>query len=163
MNFTESIDIAATPERVWPYLANPVLMATWNKKIVDVKRSGADAPVQTGDTYTMTFRMSERDDESSVEVLESDPRRRLRIRHEHLWKNKIQTCLEYYDLEALNPGSPNTATSTRVHQELTITGLPWIACLLIKFIDRFGTSEGFTSLQKLKHVVEADADRSPPP
>lgn len=34
MNFTESIDIAAAPERVWPYLANPILMATWNIKLI---------------------------------------------------------------------------------------------------------------------------------
>lgn len=152
MKVAETHTIDAPPEVVWPYVADPVLMSGWNDKIVAVRRD-ADAEVRLDEAFGMTYRMSGRDNDSAVDVIVCDPPSAVAYRHTGTWKGKTQVAVERYDLEPRGGGTRVTQTI-----DLSRAGIPWFFRLLIKFIDRFGESQGLTSLELLEKVVREDLD-----
>ena len=80
MKINENIKITAPPEAVWPYVADPILMASWNDKIVDVQRD-ADQPVRLNEQFTVTYRMNQKDSPSQVRVTTCEPGQLVEFEH----------------------------------------------------------------------------------
>src|SRR4051812_31941713 len=133
MKLRDSIVVAAKVEKVWPLVADPLLQAQWNSKIVSIDRRLTGA-ARFGERFEMIYRMSGRDRESKVEVTALEPSQRIVFRHQMTWKSRQQFVEEQYQLEPCNPG-------VRVTQiiDLRRAGIPWPFRVLIWCIARFGS------------------------
>ena len=148
MKLHDSIDIAAEAQIIWPYIADPVLMSAWNPKIVSVGRDG-ERPVEVGERFEMIYRLSRRDRETEVEVLECTPPQRVVYRHHMQLEERRGYADEIYDL------SPRPA-GTHLKQTIDMrrAGMPLIIRPLVWFVMRFGRPTGERYLEKLKRIVE---------
>lgn len=147
----ERTTIAALPAQIWPYLADPELMAGWNPKIVEVDRS-ARGPVCLGERYAMTYRMSGKSQQMCVAVVELQVNQRLVLRHEQDPARPDQYVLEEYHLAEL-------AGKTHVTQRINLkhSGMPRWARPLFWLIHTFGRPTGKRYLEELRDLVEADS------
>jgi len=134
---SDSIEIAASLEEVWPFVADPVGQATWNEKIVEVRRH-SDQAVRLGETFGMTYRMSGKDTPNEVH-----------FRHQYRWKSRFRYAVEKYRLQ-------QQGDCVEVTQEIDLseTGIPWFFRALIWFISRFGKSVGKSNMERLKAAIE---------
>lgn len=148
MTLRESIKVAAELEQVWPFVADPVGQATWNEKIVDVRRETA-GPVRTGELFGMTYRMSGKARDSDVEVISCDPPSEVRYRHHYQGKSRRFYADERYTLR--QAGDQVEVTQ---HIDMSQAGIPWFFRLLIWFIDRTGKPVDQTTMERLKEEVE---------
>jgi len=144
----DRIEILASLEEVWPFIADPVGQATWNEKIVDVCRHSGQA-IRLGETFGMTYRMSGRDRKSEVEVVVCDPPNEVHFRHQYRWKSQFRYAIEKYRLQ-------QQGDRVEVTQEIDLseTGISWFFRALIWFISRFGKSVGKSNMERLKEAVE---------
>lgn len=150
MTLREVIQIAAPPERVWPYVADPALMAGWNPKLVDIRRS-LTGPVRLGESFEATFRMGGKDRDCVIDVIECDPPRRLVLRH-----RPREAGDRYADLAFdLSQGAGGCRLVQRFN--LDHWGIHFFLRCLIRFIHIFGSPVGRTYLQQLKEQVEQEA------
>ena len=76
MRIRESIVISADAATVWPFLADPVMQAEWNPKVVSIDRERS-GPVRFGERFEMIYRMSGRENHSRVEVTVAQPSERV--------------------------------------------------------------------------------------
>ena len=149
MILKDSILVSAQREDVWPFVADPVGMASWNSNIVVVERD-SDEPVHLGEEFDMVFRLSAaHDHESQVEVVVCRPPREVQYRHNYVYKGRNRSAEEQYQLE--QQGSQVLVTQAI---DLSNAGIPWPFRLLMRFISKFGTTQGMTSMEKLKVQVE---------
>ena len=72
MQLRESTVILADAASVWPFLADPVLQADWNPKLVSIERERS-GPVRFGERFEVIYRMSGRENHSRVEVTVARP------------------------------------------------------------------------------------------
>src|SRR5688500_13049691 len=79
MRLTSRVTIAAPPDRVWPFVADPELMSRWNPKLIATDRTRT-GPVSRLERYTLIYRLSGRPTEHEAEVIECSPPERLSIR-----------------------------------------------------------------------------------
>jgi uncharacterized protein YndB with AHSA1/START domain len=135
MSLVERIVIAVPPERVWPLIADPVLMAGWNRKIVSIERQGS-GPVGRGERMEILYRMSGRERILKVEVVEIEPLREMTWRH-NFGEDPKRYALERYALKARGAG-----TCVEQHLDLRHAGLPWWVRVLMAFLWRFGWKGG---------------------
>src|SRR6185295_18121944 len=99
----EQIDIAAPVEVVWPLVADPVRMATWQPKIASVTPITAGEP-RVGARYRIVFRMNRREQpfNSTIEKFESPVR--VVLLHEG---HKDRRVRETFDLAPTEGGQTN--------------------------------------------------------
>jgi hypothetical protein len=148
MQLRESVIIAADASAVWPFLADPVLQADWNPKIVSIAREQS-GPVRFGERFEMIYRMSGRERQSRVEITDLQPTQRLTFLHRHTWKSSEQIVQESYEISPTGDGVKVVQTI-----DLSQTGIPWPFRLLIGFIHRFGWNAQEPYLHRLKRLVE---------
>ena len=94
MKVHESIDIAAKPEHVWPFLVDPQRMADWHAKLEEVRRNGT-GPVYVGERFGTTYIMSKKKQnrqDSEAEVLRCEPWTTLVLRHRMQKKGPNRVC-----------------------------------------------------------------------
>ena len=147
MAMRESVDIAADAETVWALVADPVRHAEWNEKIISSDRS-VDGPVTLGEKFTMIYRLSGRDRESRVEVVECDPPRRLTLEHRSMWKGREHIVTESCEISDIAYGVTVTTTIDMSR------ALPLWARGLIWFISTFGKPVAEPGLHKLRRLAE---------
>ncbi|MCX5661016.1 MAG: SRPBCC family protein [Planctomycetota bacterium] len=154
MKLREHVRIRASPEAVWPYIANPVLMSAWNPKIVSVDRM-SEEPLRLGETYAMIFKMNGRDREGKVEVVACQEPAMLTLRHRAGPKPDAYTDVTY----TLTASRGQTAVEECV--DMTHQGIPLVFRGLIWFIKTFGkqSEPGKPYLERLKDVVEGGAKK----
>ena len=142
------VKINAPPERVWPFVADPVLESTWNPKMVAIDRD-REGTVSLGERFQIEYVMSGRSSRCEAEVLVSDAPTRLVYRYHLLGENKPVSVLMTYDLR-------RTGDSTRLVQTVNMSGMgiPLPVRALIWFITRFGRSVGAEYLETLRAEVE---------
>jgi hypothetical protein len=148
MHLSESITISADAITVWPYLADPVLQADWNPKIVSVERDRS-GPVRFGERFETIYRMSGRDNLTRVEVTVAQPSERVVFVHRMPGKTKDLVVEESYHLTAVGDG-------VKVVQmiDLSRAGIPWPFRVLMWLIHRFGWSTEEPYLERLRRLVE---------
>ena len=148
MKLRDSIDIRAEPDAVWPFVAIPQRMALWNRHVVAVDRS-SEQPVQMGERFRMTFKMSGPERQSDVEVVQCQPPLLVAYRHRFTAKARERSALESYELIPLDE-------KTRLRQTIDLgdAGIPWFFGPLIWWVHRFGRSMGEPFLEGLKRLVE---------
>jgi hypothetical protein len=151
MRLRESVIIAADALTVWPFLADPVLQADWNPKVVSIDRERS-GPVQCGERFEMIYRMSGRENQSRVEVTVVEPAKRVVFLHHTTWKSQDQIVEESYEISLHGNG-------VKVIQAIDLrrAGIPWPFRLLIWSIHRFGWSAEEPYLDRLKRLVERPA------
>ncbi len=156
MRLRESIIISADASAVWPFLADPVLQADWNPKVISVdrKRSG---PVRYGERFKMIYRMSGGENESRVEVTAVRPSQKVVFVHHTTQKLVEQIVEEWYEISPHRIGVKVVQT---IH--LTRAGIPWPFRLLIWFISRFGWNAEEPYLDRLKRLIEQPATANSP-
>lgn len=150
MQLKQTIAIDAPPESVWLYLADPILQAAWNPKVVSLDRDH-DGPVQLGERFEMLYRMSGQDRLSRVEVKAVSEPEQLVFEHTLDWKGKTMTTQESYSIDPLRHGVRVTQTI-----DLSQAGIPWPIRILIGLIHRFGKAQEAEYLKRLKHMIESD-------
>jgi uncharacterized protein YndB with AHSA1/START domain len=150
MHIKDKIDIAATPQQVWPFIVDPVLQAAWNPKIVSIDRPH-DGPVVVGETYKMTAKLSEQEKTSRVEVIELIEAERLVFRHEMTEAGKGFAVTETFTLKP-------TGNDTRVQHTIDLrhSPIPMLIRPLIWLIMTFGKPVGEAQLAKLKRMIESE-------
>ena len=150
MQLKEKVTINASPGQVWPFIADPVLQAAWNTKIVSIDRP-VDGPLKLGDRYNMIAKMSGKESTSHAEAIDVLADKRLTIRHHVEDKGAVQVVTETYDLHAHQ-------NSTRVTQiiDLSGTNLPWFVRPLIWLIMTFGKPTSEPQLITLKRLIESE-------
>ena len=153
MKVHETIDIAARPEQVWPFLVDPQRMADWHAKLEEVRRSGA-GPVYVGERFGTTYIMSKKKQnrqDSEAEVLRCEPWTTLVLRHRILEQGPNRYVEETFQL------SPR-AEGAETHVEHTVdfgrAGMPLWVRALMWFITRFGEPRGEGILEPLKSTCE---------
>ena len=153
MRLRQSTFISADASAVWPLVADPVLQADWNPKVVSVGRERS-GPVRAGERFEMIYRMSGRENESRVEVAVAQPPFRVVFVHRVAGKAGEQVVEESYEI------SPRASGGVEVVQtiDLTAAGIPWPIRLLIWFINRFGSSRRGEEpyLDRLKRLAEQE-------
>ena len=149
MALIQSIVIAADMHYIWPLIADPLRQLDWNPKIISLDRSRS-GPVHVGERFIMLFQMNKRQRESAVEVIESLPPTRLRLRHASTWNNRPQIIDEAYDLSPASSG-------VRVVQTIDFSpsGIPRLIRALLWFLSRFGQNVQEPTLHRLKSLAEA--------
>ena len=142
------IEIDAPTERVWPFVADPVLESGWNPKMVGIERD-AEGPVRLGERFKIEYVMSGKSSTCEAEVVECEAPMRLVYRYHLLDEKRPVSVLMNYDLQA-------KVGSTRLVQaiDLSSMGIPWPLRALIWFVTRFGKSVGMPYLEMLKQQVE---------
>ncbi len=149
MKIYEKGIIQASPEKIWPYLADPILMSGWNEKLVAINRR-AEGSVSLGEQYDIRYRMSNKESETHVTVISLMEPNRIEFQHtSHLGGKKCEVT-ESYELTLIAQG-------TRFLQTID-TGkmIPWWARPIIGFISRFGHSVGKTNAEKIYELIESE-------
>lgn len=152
MKIQEKGIINATPQAVWPYVAHPHWMSLWNNKLVAIKRS-KEEEVQTGEKFRVRYRMSGKESESEVTVIESTPPLRVAYRHQIQTKGKEYEAIETYELLAVGE-------KTEFCQIIDLSkAMPWWALPIVWFLHRFGEPQGKSNTKKIEELLVADAPR----
>jgi len=148
MKLRQSTEIATTASEVWPYLADPLMQAEWNPKIVSIDRK-ASGLLRTGETFQMIYRMSGKAHMSRVEITEARFVERLVLVHHISRKSTEQRVEESYEITPLENG-------VRIVQTLDLrqSGIPFPLRLLIGFIHRVGRDTEEPYLERLKQLAE---------
>jgi ligand-binding SRPBCC domain-containing protein len=140
--------INAPADAVWMFVADPKMMMAWNPKVVKVSKINS-GELQTGDSYTITYRMNSRDSAMRASVIRADKPRHLHIRMVNQLPGDPQgTVDEVYDLTGKGD---QTVLEQNINADIKIN---FFLNLLIKFILRFGRPSGERYLQTLKNLVE---------
>jgi uncharacterized protein YndB with AHSA1/START domain len=149
MKVYDSIDIAAPPERIWPFIAEPERMAAWNEKLVSVSGMSR-GPVRLGDRFDAVYQMSGKQRSATTEVVHCQPPVALTFRHSLADVSADRYVDESYELAM-------KASGTRVEQcvDFSQAGFPLWARAVIWFISRFGSPRGEGTLEPLKRQVES--------
>ena len=149
MILRERVTIRATPESVWPWVADPIRVSQWNPKLIAIDRN-AGGPLRLGERFREIYRMSGRDRESNCEVIELDAPYLLVVRH-RLVDPADRFADECYRLQATSDG-------TRLIQEIDLarSGIAWLFQLLMWFLHTTGTPVGKRYLISLKELVERE-------
>lgn len=141
--------VCATPEAVWPYVADPGLIPLWNPKLVAIDHRGGGL-VAAGDQFTATYQLSGRETKSEVRVLSADAPYAVDYEHRIDGPNGTISVVESYRIEP-------KGDAAWVRQTVDLgQALPWWIKPLFWFIDRFGKPVGRSTMQELAHVVETD-------
>ena len=150
MRFTEQINIDTTPKQVWPFLADPVLQAAWNSKIILISRPH-EGLVITDETYGMTNTHSNTQRETEVHVVEVIDAQQLTFEYRSV---KADSALVVIDTFTLTP----TDSGTRVEQtiDLSKSAFPWPVRLLVRFVMKFGKRTNASQFIGLKQMVESE-------
>ena len=151
MRLRQSILISADASAVWPFLADPVLQADWNPKVVSIDRD-RPGPVRLGERFEMIYRMSGRDNLSRVEVTVAQPAQRVVFLHRVAGQSAERIVEESYEI------SPR-GNDVKVVQtiDLSRAGIRWPFRLLMWFITRLGRNTEQPYLDRLKRLVEQPA------
>lgn len=147
MTLRDQIDVDASPDAVWRWLADPASMTRWNPKCV---RCDVGAPgIHTGLRYKAAFRMSGPERETDCEVIACEPNKLLVTRFLMEQPKPGGYVDETFRLEARKDG-------TRIIHEVDFarSGLPLWLRVLMKFMDMVGRKTGESSLDGIRHLVE---------
>jgi uncharacterized protein YndB with AHSA1/START domain len=153
MKVHESIDIAAQPEQVWPFLADPQRMADWHAKLEEVRRNSA-GPVYLGERFGTTYIMSKKkgnQQDSEAEVLQCDPWTTLALRHRVPEQGRDRYVDETFQL---SPRAGGAETLVEHTVDFGSAGMPLWVRALMWFITRFGEPRGEGILEPLKRTCE---------
>ena len=148
MRIRESTIISADAAAVWPFVADPVMQAEWNPKVVSIGRERS-GPVRFGERFEMIYRMSGRENQSRVEVTVARPPERVAFLHRVAGKSGEQIVEESYEISPHGDGVKVVQTI-----DLTRAGIAWPFRLLIWFINRFGFKTEESYLDRLRRLVE---------
>jgi hypothetical protein len=151
MSLVERIVVAVPPERVWPLIADPVLMAEWNCKIVSLDRSET-GPLRRGERLAILYRMSGRERLFKVEVVEMEPMREMTLRH------TFDEEPNHYVLERYSVNARGAGACVEQYLDLRHANVPWLVRVLAALLWRFGWSAGESGLQGLKRVAERSVE-----
>ncbi|MCA9231052.1 MAG: SRPBCC family protein [Planctomycetales bacterium] len=145
----ETISVSANLDQVWPFVSDPVGQATWNEKIIDVRRKSHE-PLQLGEQFGITYRMSGRERDANVEVIVCNPPHEVQFRHQYRWKSQNRYAIEKYSMQ-------QQGNLVQVVQEIDLrdAGIPWFLRPLVWFLNRYGKPVGQTTMESLKEVIEA--------
>jgi uncharacterized protein YndB with AHSA1/START domain len=143
----DSVIIPADAQAVWPLVADPAEHARWNEKVVSIGRDRS-GPVVRGERFEMIYRMKGRDSTTRVEVTECRPPHSVVFRHRTEWRGREQITEERYNIEPVAEGVKLTQ-----HIDLSRAVPAW-ALVIIWLINRLGTTQGTSNLQRLRSLVE---------
>lgn len=148
MRVRQSTLISADASAIWPFLADPVMQAEWNPKVVSIdrKRSG---PVRLGERFEMIYRMRGRESQSRVEVTFAQAPQRVVFLYRVAWKSAEQIVEESYEMSPRGSGVNVVQTV-----DFSRAGIPWPFRLLMWFINRFGWNAEEPYLDRLRRLVE---------
>jgi hypothetical protein len=147
MKLRDSINIRASAQQIWPHISDPVLMAEWNPKISNIKRN-SNGPVHLGESFSMTFTMSSKPRESTVDVIECQEPYHLVLRHKH-----IDMLLHYMDVSFQLTGIDEHSRLIQI-MDFSHSGIPLIFQILIWITHKIGKPTGKPYLQILKEKIE---------
>lgn len=148
MKLRESVVIAAAAEDVWPWVADPVLQAGWNPKIVEVNRD-AKGLACLGEKFSVVYRMRGRETKSLVEVTRCQPPLSIAFQHSQDDRHVVE---ELYTIEPCAKGSRLLQTI-----DLSRAAVPWPFRVIMWLINRLGRPQGQPYLDRLRELVEQSA------
>lgn len=148
MRLRESTLISADASAVWPFLADPVLHANWNPKVVSIDRDRSGA-VRSGERFEMLYQMSGRERQNRVEVAVAEPPHRVAFRHLTATRSTEEIVDESYEILPCAAGVKVVRTI-----DLSRAGISWPVRMLIWFFHRFGSHAEEPYLHRLKRLVE---------
>lgn len=140
--------INAPASVIWEFLKDPSMMIYWNPKCIACQTSDHEAKV--GMTFTVTYRMSSREQQITCTVLVCEPERQLTIQHSGLIDMPSAYVDETFFLEPIS----DERTRVRHHVDMTHSGMPWFIRVLFKVIQTIGTKHGKSSLDALAELVD---------
>ncbi len=152
MTISTRVTIDASPDAVWPFVADPILETTWNPKIIAVERD-AEGPVRTGERFAIDFAMSDAPTECEAEVVRSEAPRVLEYRYHIREAKKPTSLLVRYEL---SPGAQATTLVQTI--DLSDMRINPVLRSLIWFFTRSGKTVGMPYMEELKRQVEAFED-----
>jgi len=148
MRITQSVNVLAGAEDVWPFIADPALQAEWNPQFVSIDRRHS-GPAILGERFAMTRSRDGERQVFDVEVVEVNILTRIVFRHRMIWKNREQIFDEIYDVDVGAGGTRVTQTT-----DLSRSGLPWWVRLIVWFTVRNDQHVEESYLEKLKRRIE---------
>lgn len=150
MKLRETIEILATPEQVWPFLADPAKWPEWQHKVVQVQRSRS-GEIIPDEQFRAVFQMKRRQTDTQVAVRTAEPPKEIVLRQHFDFGQRARQVEVTFKLE--RAGSRTRVTQILDHSQ---SGIPLLLRLLIWFIYRFGRSTGPQPLRRLRQLVEAE-------
>lgn len=136
------IDIAATPEEVFPYLIRPELLKQWIDGFVE-SRKVTEGETGLGTKSVDVFEERGRETLMETEIIGFEPARQLKVTISHAMVEAVSA----YRLEGTGP------TSVSHHQELRLKG---VARLFGPFARGATQRRMEADLARLKQAVERD-------
>lgn len=140
----------APAERVWPWVAHPDGVRTWNEKLVD-HTSPPLEELTVGTEFWTTHRMR-RDTRVRATITAWSPPTLVEVRSEDGDLGRDGWVVERIEIEPRGAAC-RVERTVRIHDPR----IPWYFRLLASFLMRFGTPKGETNLEALKRRVEAEA------
>lgn len=144
----DSISIAAPPDAVWRVLRDPALMPLWNPKCVSCRIVSAGS-MRTGFIFEAHFSWRGREQISEAEIIECEPNLKLTTRY----RKGILPANCYVD-DSFRLNADGQATMLVHGVDFSHSGLPWLARLIMKWINVFGHSIGKPISAGVKELVE---------
>jgi len=157
MLFTESIVIAASPDRVWKLVGTPECWSQFDDKVEGCELVGSQGG-RIGSVYAVSRRMGAKTTSSRCKIVDLQPGTMIQVQEEMvLDANKpVHSGVLTYALDDLGTG-----TKVTLRAEICFAQLNIFIRALIWFISRFGYASGETPLMKLKRIVEAEGSLKP--
>ena len=143
----DSIEIDATPQQVWPHVADLAMMQAWHPKLVSAEPLTSGQP-RVGQSWRTVWRMGKRDKRflSRIEVCE--PFSKVVFVHQDD-DGRNRFARETFELTPSGAG-------TRIVQTLDLgqSGIPLPWRLLIGIIAQYGAPTGPSIFAELKRTLE---------
>ncbi|MEM9160326.1 MAG: SRPBCC family protein [Verrucomicrobiota bacterium] len=155
MRIRESINISASPERVWSVLADPVMMELWNPKCTRCKVPQSEE-VRRGFEFEANFKLNGKESTSRAVVSEFIPLSRIAFTYKMDVPQPDSQATESLEITQT---APNRILVT--HQiDMSLSGIPLWARLLIMLIHKFGrrADDSHSNLETLKVLLESELE-----
>lgn len=146
MKLVESTSTSATIDRVWSVLNQPSLMELWNPKCR--KCHAGSALMGPGVSFDVEFVMNGRESMMRCHVAEYVPPKRLELRYDLGGRQGGEVTEEI----VLSEG--DSGTLIRQVLDLSRSGIPWWARMLMWVLITFGRQTGPGSVDGIKALVE---------
>lgn len=138
-------DIPVSPEALWPYVADPLLMARWNSKLVSIDRQKT-GPVTCGERYDELRQMGGKERLFHVEVADVLPGQKVTYRQTMDGQNG-------YALETFSLSHRRGGTRITQHVDLSHGRVSVVVRMLIAVLHTLGRPVEEKMLDRLRRVV----------
>lgn len=150
MTLRQSINIRASRERVWKYVADPAQWPSWNPKLAYLRRTRS-GPLVSGEQFSSRWRLKRREEDNEMIVRGVEEKKKIQMEQHFHYKNRVRVLGVTFELEETGHGVKFSQTIDHSR-----SGIPFVFQGLMWAIFKFGRPVGKPMLTRLKELAEGE-------